>query len=95
MSPLNSKETYKSFSKKGFRDAVNKSKDHIRVEFWYEGKLTRSRTKFSHNGKELNDYLIREMSKQIYLTKKEFVAFAKCILSEKEYIKILNKQGVI
>ena len=95
MSPLNSKETYKSFCKKGFRDAINKSKDHTRVEFWHDGKLTRSRTKFSHNGQELNDYLIREMSKQIYLTKKEFVPFAKCTLSEKEYIEVLKKHSII
>lgn len=95
MSPLDSKETYRSFCKKGFQDAINKSKDHIRVEFWHQGKLTRSRTKFSHNGQELNVYLIREMSKQIYLSKKEFVSFAKCTLTEIEYVQILKNQNLI
>jgi len=95
MNPLDSKMTYKSMCKKGFKDTVNKSNDHKRVEFWYNGKLTRCRTKFSHNGQEINDYLISEMAKQVSLSKKEFVEFAKCNLSEDEYVTILRTKNII
>lgn len=95
MSPLDSNKTYRALCRKGFMEAENKSKDHKRVEFWHNGKLTRSRTKFSHNGQELDDYLIREMSKQIYLTKKQFVSFAECTLSEAQYVEILKSQNVL
>ncbi|MFA7380593.1 MAG: hypothetical protein WC150_09040, partial [Bacteroidia bacterium] len=90
MSALDSKKTFKALCSKGFVESEHKSKDHKRIEFWYNGTLTRCRTKFSHNNQELNDYLIREMSKQTYLTKKQFTDFAKCTISELEYIEILK-----
>ena len=95
MAPLDSKKTYNAMCSKGFKEAQNKSNDHKRIEFWHKGKLTRSRTKFSHNNQEIDDYLIREMSKQINLTKKQFIEFAKCTLSEDGYAEILRSQNLL
>ncbi|NOT73990.1 MAG: hypothetical protein HOP08_03610 [Cyclobacteriaceae bacterium] len=95
MSPLDGKETLKNLCGKGFKEAPNKSKDHKWIEFWHDGKLTRCRTKFSHNNQEINDYLIREMSRQINLNKKEFVAFAKCTLSQPQYVAILKEKSLV
>lgn len=95
MSPLDSRKTYNNLLKKGFRESTTKSKDHKRVEFWYNGKLTPSRTKLSHNGEELVDYHIREMAKQTYMSKKQFVDFANCSLSEDQYIELLKTQKII
>ena len=95
MGVLDSRKTYNNLKKKGFVDADGKSKDHIRVEFWHNGKLTRCRTKLSHNGQELNDYLISQMSKQISLSKSQFVDFAECKLKESDYVEILKSKKII
>lgn len=81
--------------KKGFQEATNKSVDHKRIEFWYDGKLTRCRTKFSHNSEDIGDWLISQMSKQVSLSKKQFIEFAKCTLSQEGYIKILKEKKII
>lgn len=90
MSTLNAKDTYTNLLKKGFREAKNKSDDHKWVEFWNDNKLTRIKTKISHGEKELNDFLIGHMSKQTYLKRKDFIAFAKCELTEEGYINLLR-----
>lgn len=95
MAVLDSRKTYNNLKKKGFIDADGKSQDHVRVEFWHDGKLTRCRTKLSHNGQEINDYLISQMSKQISLSKKEFIDFAECKLTHSEYIEILKAKNLI
>jgi len=95
MATLDSNKTYKAMSKKGFQDVENKSKDHIRVEFWHEGKLTRCRTKFSHNGQELNNFLIGEMAKQVELSRLQFIDFAKCTLSQEQYVLILKSKKIV
>jgi len=94
MSPLDGKKTYKAFCKKGFKESESNSNDHKWIEFWFDGKLTKIKTKFSHNNQELGDYLITAMSRQINLSKQDFIKFAKCTISEKEYIKILEDKGI-
>lgn len=95
MATLDSNKTYKSMCKKGFQEAENKGNDHKRIEFWYDGKLTRCRTKFSHNAEELNNYLIGEMAKQIALSRNEFIEFAKCTLSKEGYVTILKSKKLV
>lgn len=96
MAALDSRETLSNLRKKGFTEsAIGKSKDHIRVEYIHEGKLTRINTKFSHDGQDINDYLISQMSKQIGLSKKEFKDFAKCLLSQSGYIDLLKSKNII
>jgi hypothetical protein len=90
--PLKSRETYNNMCSKGFRPSTSTNKDHIRIEFWHNDKLTPFKTKFSHNGQELDDYLLGKMSKQIGLGKKEFIEFAKCTLTEPEYVAKLQEQ---
>lgn len=93
--PLKAKDTLNALLKKGFVEAQNKSNDHKWVEFWHNGKLTRVKTKFSHNGQEINDFLISQMSKQTYLTKPEFIKFASCEISQEGYEAILKTKGFI
>ncbi|HSH65815.1 MAG TPA: hypothetical protein VLB84_08460 [Bacteroidia bacterium] len=95
MPTLDHVTTLSNLKKKGFTEPENKSKDHIRLEFWHEGKLTRAKTKLSHNKQDINDFLISAMSKQICLTKKQFLEFAKCTISQAEYIEILKGQGFV
>jgi hypothetical protein len=95
MAVLDPKKTIKNLQKKGFTEPLNKSTDHIRLEFWHNGKLTRANTKLSHNNQDLNDFLISKMSKQVCLTKNQFIDLAECPLGQKEYEAILKEQGFI
>lgn len=89
---LDSKDTYQKMLQKGFIKAPSKSPDHKWIEFWYDGKLTRAKTKFSHNGQDINDFLISQISKQICLTKGEFLKFIQCTISVDAYANILKER---
>jgi len=80
---------------KGFRDSKSSSKDHIWVSLWVNGKLTPIKTKFSHNGQDLDNYLIKCVSKQIRLTKPEFLSYVECHISEEAYINLMVERGHI
>ncbi len=95
MAVLNAKKTEKNLKKKGFIEAINKSPDYIRLELYDQrGKLILA-TKLSHNGQDLNDYLIKQMSVQCKLNKEEFKNLALCPLSQEAYFAILTEQGLI
>ena len=92
---LDAKQTYRSLKKKGFVDSTTKSKDHRRVEYYYNDKLI-CITKISHGSKgEINDYLIKQMYTQCRIDKDNFIDLIKCPLSEEGYIKILKANGEI
>lgn len=95
MAALDAKITYKNLLSKGFQKALNKSDDHMWLEFWYGGKLTRVKTKMSHSARDINDGLISLMSKQTYLTSKQFKSMAECTTSELEYIEILKEKNIV
>lgn len=94
MSVLDPKKTYSNLKKKGFIDSASKSVDHKRVDFFYNDKYVLS-TKISHGNKDLDNYLIKQMSVQCHLDKNDFVDLAKCPLSKDEFIKILDQQGLL
>jgi hypothetical protein len=91
MSVLDAKTTFRNLKKKGFKDS---NKDHKHMDFVYNGKLV-LHTKLSHNNQDIEDYLIKQMSIQCQLDKSEFIDLAKCPLSKKEYIELLNKKGLL
>ncbi|HEX9650661.1 MAG TPA: hypothetical protein VGA21_08875 [Cyclobacteriaceae bacterium] len=92
MSVLDSKDTHRNLKKKGFIDSPG---DHKRLEYYYNDKLI-LHTKISHGSKkDLDDYLIRQMSVQCQLDKMQFVDLAKCPLSKGEYLKILRKKKLL
>ncbi len=90
MAVLDSKITYKNLKKKGFVDAPG---DHKFLEFYHNNKLI-LHTKISHGSKkDIDDYLIKQMSVQCQLDKNQFIDLAKCPLSKEQYLKILNEKG--
>jgi hypothetical protein len=90
MAALDSKDTYRNLKKKGF---VESPGDHKFLEFYNDNKLI-LHTKLSHGGKkDIDDYLIKQMSVQCQLDKKQFIDLAKCPLSKEEYVKILKEKG--
>ena len=94
MSTLDPQKTYKNLKKKGFVDSTNKSVDHKHLDFFYKGKFV-LHTKLSHNKKDLEDYLIKQMSNQCKLSKSEFMDLANCPLSEEEFVKILENKELL
>lgn len=92
MSVLDPKKTYNNLKKKGFIDSTTKSIDHKRVEFFHNGKYVLS-TKVSHGNKDIDNYLIKQMSVQCHLDKNDFMDLVKCPLSKEDFIQILDQQG--
>jgi hypothetical protein len=92
---LDKNKAYKNLKKKGFEDSVGHSNDHKYLEFHYNGKMILY-TKLSHGSKkDLDDYLIKQMSSQCKLSKQEFADLVNCPLSAEAYINILNEHGAL
>ena len=92
---LDKSKALKNLKKKGFITAKNKSVDHHYLEFYHDGIMILY-TKISHGSKkDLDSYLIKQMSEQCKLSKDEFAKLVNCTLSEKGYIEILNDKGLI
>ena len=92
MSAMDSDRIKASLLKKGFTEV---NRDHKYYEFYYNGKLTKAWTKISHGSRDIDDYLTSRMSKQLYLTKKQFKEFVECNLSQNGYEDILSSQSII
>ncbi len=90
---LDSKKAYKNLKKKGFTDSKDHSHDHKYLEFHYQGKMILY-TKLSHGGKkDLNNYLLKQMSTQCKLSKQDFADLVNCPLSAEEYVEKLKEIG--
>ena len=94
MSAIDPVKILKNLKKKGFVASTNKSVDHKYLEFVYNGKHV-LHTKLSHNKKDIDDYLIRQMSTQCKLSKSEFLDLVNCPLSKEGFIAILESKGLI
>lgn len=87
---FSSRNVESSLLAKGFKKVNNK---HIYFILYDENdKKTRIRTYISHNGQDINDYLVGSMSRQVGLTKGEFEDLIACPLSREELLKILNER---
>ncbi|TZF84059.1 hypothetical protein FW774_11490 [Pedobacter sp. BS3] len=91
MAVLKDKKTRQNLLKKGF---VNSDSHHHFYEFWHNGTLI-AKTRTSHNGQDIDDYLIKSMSQQCKVDKDFFKAFAKCTKSQNDYINELIKNNII
>ncbi|KAA3439900.1 hypothetical protein [Rufibacter hautae] len=91
MAVLDPKKAISNLLQKGF---IKESSHHHYYEFWHDNKLV-ARTYSSHNGQELNDFLIASMAKQCGMPKKFFIEFAKCTKSKEDFINLLKEKGDI
>lgn len=92
---LNKKKAYKNLKKKGFVDSINHSGDHKYLEFIHNGKICFF-TKLSNGSKkDLDNYLISQMSKQCKISKNEFADLVNCPLSKERYSEILKDKGYL
>jgi len=86
---IKTKDIDTSLCGKGFDR--EKNSDHVRYIFYANGIKTRIRTKISHGEREIGDDLILKMSRQLKLSKSQFMKLIECPLSEEEYTKILKE----
>ena len=76
------------FCKKGFQTMHGSGETTL--YFAHEGKITEFRTHCSRGakGKMLSPFHIKAMSKQLKLTKEEFLGIYGCTLKKKDFIRI-------
>lgn len=92
MAAISTKNTVKNLKKKGFVEIAG---DHRYLEFMHQGKVV-LHTKVSHGSKkDLDEYLIKQMSVQCRLNKKDFIDLAKCPLSKEAYYALLKEQELV
>ncbi|MGL6227292.1 MAG: hypothetical protein ACRC10_11795 [Thermoguttaceae bacterium] len=89
------REVDSALCKKGFERTV--SGDHFRYYLYHpvNGAML-TQTKISHGmlGGTINAYLISQMSRQLRLTKRQFLALIDCTMSEAEYQIVLQQLGL-
>jgi hypothetical protein len=67
-----------------------KTETHHHVyRLWLDGVLV-ARTYISHGGRELSQYHVSQMAKQMHLRASEFVDAVNCPLSREDYNQILR-----
>ncbi len=82
--------------KKGFR--VDATRDHVYFYFLkLDGEDSKIFTKISHGmgNSSLSADLISKMSRQLRLTKSQFLELIDCTLSEEGYRETLETQGLV
>ena len=84
----------RSLVKKGFvRDDTH---HHYFIYYTLEGKETNIKTHTSHSGKDLNDWLLGQMSKQCNFDKRaDFLLLVDCPMGQEEYETLLIAAGKI
>jgi hypothetical protein len=82
--------------RKGFKEAPGAGGDHRRLGYVSPQGDIIFYTCVSHGGsKDLSNKLISDMADDCHLSRKEFLAFAKCWMSAETYRQILIDKGVI
>lgn len=91
--PLKRKAVEKSLTRKGFHKEEG---DHHYFRYYdQEGKKTSVFTKTSHGEKDLTDWHIAQMAKQLRLRKSDFLRLINCPLTRREYERGLREGGHI
>lgn len=86
MGIIKTKDIKYSLQKKGFFEEIG---DHLFYFYYIDDKKTEIYTKISHGEKEIDDFLISKMSKQLRLSKTQFIDLIRCSLSKEEYKEIV------
>jgi hypothetical protein len=95
MAAVGKEESVRSICRKGYGDALGRGRAHRYFNYMVNG-VPVATTYVSHGGsKDLSENLIHEMAKDCHLSRKEFIAFARCEMSADDYRAILLRKGII
>ncbi|MBT4526404.1 MAG: hypothetical protein HOC24_07630 [Deltaproteobacteria bacterium] len=89
---LKHSEVESSLLRKGFQAS---GKKHLMYYFYYKNKKTPVFTFLSHGKQDIDSYLISKMSKQVKLSKKDYLDLINCPLTKEKYTEKLKGLGVI
>lgn len=92
--PIDRSDIRRALLQKGFRE---ESGDHHFYTLWVANKKTPVFTKLSHGTKykTYGDDLLAKVCRQLSLTKKQFLEYVECTLSESDLIEILSRNNRI
>jgi hypothetical protein len=74
---------------KGFRQVPGRDHHY----FFFNGRKRNIFTRYSHGETKADDWLIRQMAKQVRLSKAEFLAFVECTISGSDYAHLMVERG--
>lgn len=78
--------------KRGFQQ--DQGDHHWFIYYTQKGLKTTVRTKTSHGStKDLNDYLLQQMARQVRISKASFLDLIDCPLTQDAYEKLLSEGG--
>ena len=77
------RDVERALIKKGFQRT--ESHHHFFIYHSCEGKKTTVKTKTSHGGQELSNYLLQQMARQVCLSKNDFLSLIDCPMSRNQF----------
>lgn len=92
MAVKSKREVESALKKKGFQQDEG---DHHWFIYWTaEGKKSTVRTKTSHGStKDLGEGLLKEMARQLRISKTQFIDLVDCPMQREEYEILLERSG--
>ena len=96
MSTLKTRKIKSSLLKKGFEEDLKSGRtDHHYYRYFnLKGEKTSIHTMLSRGDTEIGDPLINSMAKQLYLSKRKFMKFIECSISQEKFDGILIQKGI-
>lgn len=85
MAVLKADVVKKALKKKGFVEDSGRLK-HVRYKFYANGQRISITTHPSHNGSELDDFLVKQMAEQTHLSMAEFIEMVSCKIGHDELV---------
>lgn len=92
MKTAKTRDIERSLLKKGFKKDEG---DHHYYHLYVDDKKTAIFTKLSHSKNEVDEFILRMMTKQVKLNRQQFEDLINCPLSYENYIKILRENNII
>ena len=94
MAVLKADAVKKALKKKGFVEDAGRLK-HLRYKFYANGLRISVTTHLSHNGSELDDFLVKQMAEQTHLSKSEFIEMVSCKIGHDELVARYADLGLL
>ena len=94
MAVLKADAVKKAMKKKGFVEDAGRLK-HLRYKFYENGQRTSVTTHLSHNGSELDDFLVKQMAEQTCLSKAESLEMIACKIGHDELVARYADLGLL
>ena len=93
MSVLKVRKIKKALLSKGFiEDTKSGNTDHHYYRLYnHKGEKTSVTTKISRGETEIDNFLIGKMSKQLKLSKRQFISYVSCKMKKEDYLNRTKK----